>query len=159
MTERRAAWRFLGRAMVRERLGIALAVVSGLSWQAAAIAAPLLVKVSLDRGIVHGDRGALRLLALTIVGLGLVEALAGGSRHIFAIRNRSRADAAVRDSIFTHAFGLDAPFHDRVGPGELMSRASNDALLIARLLDAIGHTVGYLLTVLGVAIVLLFIDL
>jgi ATP-binding cassette subfamily B protein len=73
--------------------------------------------------------------------------------------NRSRADAAVRDSIFTHALGLDAPFHDRVGPGELMSRATNDAELIARLYDAIGHTVGYLLTVLGVAAVLLLIDL
>jgi len=156
---RRRAWRFLGHIVVRQRLTVVLAVASGLSWQAAAIATPLLAGRALDEGILHRDSHALVIYGLAILGLGLLEAVAGGFRHIFAIRNRSRADAAVRDAIFTHALGLDAPFHDRVGPGELMSRASNDALLVARLLDAIGHTVGYLLTVLGVAIVLLFIDL
>src|SRR5437773_11481998 len=111
----------------RQRLGVVFAVLSGLSWQAAAIAAPLVIKVALDRGIVHGDSGALRLLALAVLGLGFLEAVAGGVRHVFAIRNRSRTDAGVRDAIFTHALGLDAPFHDRVGPGELMSRATSDA--------------------------------
>jgi len=77
----------------------------------------------------------------------------------FAIRNRSRADAAVRDALFTRALELDARFHDRVGAGELMSRASNDAELIARMLDSIGHTVGYLVTVAGVSVALLLIDL
>jgi ABC-type bacteriocin/lantibiotic exporter with double-glycine peptidase domain len=69
MPDRRAAWRFLGRTLVRQRWGIALAILSGLSWQAAAIFAPLLVKLALDRGIVHGDTGALHLLAASIVGL------------------------------------------------------------------------------------------
>jgi ATP-binding cassette subfamily B protein len=158
-TARRRAWRFLGRIVVRQRLTVALAIASGLSWQAAAIAAPVIAGHALDRGILQRDGHALAVYGLAILALGLLEAVAGGFRHIFAIRNRSRADAAVRDAIFTHALGLDAPFPARVGPGELMSRASNDAELVARLLDAIGHTVGYLLTVLGVAIVLLFIDL
>ena len=142
----------------RQRFGVVFAVLSGLSWQAAAIAAPLVIKVALDRGIVHGDTRALRLLALCVLGLGLLEAIAGGVRHVFAIRNRSRTDAAVRDAIFTHALGLDAPFHDRVGAGELMSRATSDAELVARLLDAIGHTVGYVLTVIGVAGVIVYLD-
>jgi ATP-binding cassette subfamily B protein len=80
-------------------------------------------------------------------------------RHYFAIRNRAHADAEVRDAIFTRALELDARFHDRVGAGELMSRASNDAELVARLFDSVGHTVGYLLTVVAVAVILLAIDL
>jgi ATP-binding cassette, subfamily B, bacterial len=144
--------------IVQQRHGVLFAVLSGLSWQGAAIATPLVVKAAVDRGILHGDRDALYVLAVAVLGLGLLEAVAGGFRHVFAIRNRSRADAGVRDAIFTHALGMDAPFHDRVGPGELMSRASSDAELIARLLDSIGHTVGYLLTVFGVAIAIVVLD-
>ena len=79
-------------------------------------------------------------------------------RHYFAIRNRGRGQASVRDGIFHHVLGLDARYHDRVGAGDLMSRASNDAELVARMLDAMGHTIGYLLTIFGVCIVLLVLD-
>src|SRR5436190_14585332 len=83
---------------------------------------------------------------------------AGSVRHLYAIRNRARTDARVRDAIFAHALRLDASHHDRVGPGELMSRASSDSELVARMMDSIGHTIGYVLTVFAVAIVLLVID-
>src|SRR5437763_13101078 len=74
------------------------------------------------------------------------------------MRNRSAADRRVRDAIFAHALRLDAAYHDRVGPGELMSRASSDAEHVARLMDAIGHTIGYALTVVAVGVVMLAID-
>src|SRR5436190_5638275 len=83
---------------------------------------------------------------------------AGSVRHLYAIRNRARSDARVRDAIFAHALRLDASYHDRVGPGELMSRASSDSEHVARMMDSIGHTIGYVLTVCAVAIVLLVID-
>jgi ATP-binding cassette subfamily B protein len=95
---------------------------------------------------------------LVLLAAGLLEVLAGAARHVFAIRNRARGDARVRDAIFAHALRLDATYHDRVGPGELMSRASSDSEMIARLLDAVGHTIGYVLTVFAVAVVLLTID-
>jgi ATP-binding cassette subfamily B protein len=64
----------------------------------------------------------------------------------------------VRDAIFAHALRLDAAYHDQVGPGELLSRASSDSLHVARMMDAIGHTIGYALTVVAVAIVMLILD-
>ena len=120
---------------------------------------PLVVERAIDRGIVPENHQALLLWCGGLVLLGLIEASAGGMRHFFAIRNRANADAAVRDALFTRALELDARFHDRVGAGELMSRASNDAELIARLLDAAGHTVAYVLTVVAVSVILLTIDL
>jgi ATP-binding cassette subfamily B protein len=156
---RRAAWRYLWRLIVRERPGVLLAIAGGLLWQGAAVTAPLVVGRAIDDGVLPHDRGALITWCTVLVGLGLVEATAGGLRHYFAIRNRAHADAAVRDAIFTRALELDARFHDRVGAGELMSRASNDAELIARLFDSVGHTIGYLLTVIAVAVILLAIDL
>jgi ATP-binding cassette, subfamily B, bacterial len=155
---RDAAKRYVWRLVVRERRGVLGAIAGGLVWQAAAVATPLVVERAIDQGILPEDRRALLLWCGALVGLGFIEAGAGGVRHFFAIRNRAHADAAVRDALFTRALELDARFHDRVGAGELMSRASNDAELVARLLDAAGHTVAYMVSVAAVAIILLTID-
>ncbi len=151
-------WRYLGTISKRLRWTIAGAVVSGLAWQGAVILAPLLIRHAVDSGIVAASRSALWWSCVGLVALGAVEAVAGGSRHYFAIRNRALADANVRDSIFRRALDLDARYHDRVGAGELISRASNDAELVARLFDSIGHTIGYVLTVLAATVVLVVID-
>jgi len=155
---RRAAWRFV-RAVIRSQLdGVIGAALSGLFWQTGAVAAPLIVGYAIDHGVLTRDRHTLLLWLAALLGVGLLEMAAGAVRHLYAIRNRARSDARVRDAIFAHALRLDATYHDRVGPGELMSRASSDSEHVARMMDAIGHTIGYLLTVLAVSVVLLLID-
>jgi ATP-binding cassette subfamily B protein len=155
---RGAAWRFVREVVRSQSGGVAGAVTSGLFWQAGAVAAPLVVKYAIDNGVVTKDHHALTVWLLVLLGVGLLEVVAGGLRHIYAIRNRSQSDARVRDALFAHALRLDATYHDRVGPGELLSRASSDSQHIARMMDAIGHTIGYLLTVVAVAIVMLVLD-
>ncbi|HEY6835318.1 MAG TPA: ABC transporter ATP-binding protein [Gaiellaceae bacterium] len=155
---RESAWRFV-RAIVRSQAyGVSGAVVSGLLWQTAAVLSPLIVKYALDHGVVTKDHQALVIWLIVLLGVGLLEVLAGAFRHLYAIRNRSYSDARVRDALFAHALRLDAAYHDRVGPGELLSRASSDSQHIARMMDAIGHTIGYVLTVIAVAIVMLLLD-
>jgi ATP-binding cassette, subfamily B, bacterial len=155
---RRAAWRLV-RAVIRSQWdGVLGAAVSGLLWQTGAVAAPLLVKYAIDNGVLTRDRRTLVLWLAALLGVGLLEMTAGAVRHLYAIRNRARSDARVRDAIFAHALRLDASYHDRVGPGELMSRASSDSEHVARLMDSIGHTIGYVLTVFAVSTVLLLID-
>src|SRR3954451_6523889 len=156
--QRRAAWRFV-RAVIRSQsAGVTGAAVSGLLWQVGAVAAPLMVKEAIDRGVLTHDHSALLAWLGALLFVGLLEMAAGAVRHLYAIRNRARTDARVRDAIFAHALRLDASYHDRVGPGELMSRASSDSEHVARMMDSIGHTIGYVLTVVAVAIVLLVID-
>ena len=151
-------WRYLGSTASRLRWTIAGAIAGGLAWQGAAILSPLLGRRAVDAGIVRHLGDVLWWACGGIAALGLVEAVAGGARHYFAIRNRALADARVRDAIFRRALDLDARYHDRVGAGELISRASNDAELVARLFDAVGHTVGYLLTLAAVSTVLVTVD-
>src|SRR5438876_5885321 len=156
--QRRAAWRFV-RAVVRSQsAGVVGAAVSGLLWQAGAVSAPLMVKNAVDHGVLKRDHHTLLVWLGALLGVGLLEMTAGAVRHLYAVRNRSRSDARVRDAIFAHALRLDASYHDRVGPGELMSRASSDSEHVARMMDSIGHTIGYVLTVFAVAIVLLVLD-
>jgi ATP-binding cassette subfamily B protein len=151
-------WRYLLWVARRQRWTTVGAITAGMAWQGAAIAAPLLIKSAIDRGIVNDNTRALWWACAGLVGLGAVEAIAGGSRHFFAIRNRARADAQARDAIFRRALELDARYHDRVGAGELISRASNDAELVARAFDSIGHTIGYVLTLFGASAILVVID-
>jgi len=153
-----AGGRYLWSVARRLRWTTVGAIGAGLAWQGAAIVSPLLVRHAVDAGIVHHHRSALWWACGGIAILGLAEAVAGGARHYFAIRNRALADAGVRDGIFRRALELDARYHDRVGAGELISRASNDAELVARVFDSIGHTVGYILTIFGVSIVLFIVD-
>src|SRR5207247_9003717 len=79
---RRAAWRFV-RAVVRSQWdGVLGAVLSGLLWQAGAVAAPLIVKYAIDHGVVPRDRPVLVLWLLALLGVGLLEVAAGGMRSI-----------------------------------------------------------------------------
>jgi len=147
------------RAVIRSQsAGVIGAALSGLLWQVGAVAAPLMVKQAIDRGVLTRDHSALLIWLGALLFVGLLEMAAGAVRHLYAIRNRARSDARVRDAIFAHALRLDASYHDRVGPGELMSRASSDSEQVARMMDSIGHTIGYVLTVFAVAVVLLVID-
>src|ERR1041385_5617059 len=156
--QRRAAWRFVRAVISSQRAGVIGAAVSGLLWQVGAVAAPLMVSNAIDHGVLTRDRHTLLIWLAALLAVGLLEMTAGSVRHIYAIRNRARSDARVRDAIFAHALRLDAAYHDRVGPGELMSRASSDSEHVARMMDAIGHTIGYVLTVFAVAIILLVLD-
>ena len=154
---RRAAWRFIGSLLVRERRGIGLAALAGLSWQGAAILTPVVAAYAID-AVVDGDRGDVYRAAALVMAIGVVETIAGAGRHVFAMSNRAHGLAHVRDAVLSQALRLDARFHDRFPPGELMSRSSSDAEVVSRVLDASGHTVGYLVTVVGASIVLLLID-
>src|SRR5947207_15405740 len=155
---RPAVLRFVRGVVRAERHGVARPVLSVLLWQTGAVAARLVGKYAIDRGVVPRDHSALLTWLIVLVAVGLLEVCAGAFRHLYAIRNRSHSDAGVRDALFAHALRLDASYHDRVGPGELLSRASSDSQHIARMMDAIGHTIGYVLTVVAVAVVMLIID-
>jgi ATP-binding cassette subfamily B protein len=154
---RRSAWRFLGWLIGTQRKGVLLLVLAGLSWQGAAIFTPVVAAHAVD-AIVAGNRPGLYWWVAAVVLIGAIEATAGGLRHIFAMRNRAHGYDVMRGTLLRQALRMDARYHDRFPPGELMSRASSDAEVAGRVLDAIGHTVGYVLTVIGASIVLLVLD-
>ena len=83
---------------MRERHGIGLAILSGLSWQGAAILTPVFAAEAID-AVGEGDRNAVYVWAAIVVVFGLLEAAAGAGRNVFAMRNRARGLAHVRDAV------------------------------------------------------------
>ncbi|HET8605867.1 MAG TPA: hypothetical protein VFL66_02445, partial [Gaiellaceae bacterium] len=100
MSKREAGWPYLRRALWQQRAGLATGIASGLAWQGAAVAAPKLMQHAIDAGVIGGSRRSLLVWAGALVGVGCVEAAAGGLRHFFAIRNYARGEAWVRDGLF-----------------------------------------------------------
>lgn len=134
------------------------AVLSGVVWQAAAVAAPLFVRKAIDEGILGGDRGALYLWSGVLVALGVVEVGSWAFRNYLAIRNGTRVEADSREDVFGHALALDSRYHDSVEPGDLMSRAALDAGFVRRAVDAMGHMSGFLVTIVAASALMLAID-
>jgi ATP-binding cassette subfamily B protein len=155
---RTGRWRLIGSSFRRHARSVAGSVSSGIVWQIAAVTAPLLVAQAIDDGVLGGDRTALYVWTAGLFALGAVEAITWAFRHWFAIRGGRGTEMTVRDDLFAHVQGLDARYHDRTPPGDLMSRASSDSLLIARVVDITGHSAGYLLTVVAVTVILLVIN-
>ena len=155
---RRAAWGLIGAAFRRHAASVGASTGGGVVWQAAAVTSPLLIALAIDDGVLGGDRTALALWCGILLALGLLEAATWSVRHFFAVRSGRGTERFVRDDLFAHAQGLDARYHDRVPAGELMSRASSDSLLVARVVDIAGHSAGYALTVVAVTVVLIALD-
>ena len=156
---RRAAWSFLGRCVRSQGRYVVWAVLAGVVWQVAAVAAPLFVRKAIDEGILGGDRGALYLWAGVLLGLGAVEVVSWGFRHYLAIRNGTRVEADSREDVFGRALALDSRYHDSVDPGDLMSRAAIDAGFVRRAVDALGHMSGFLVTIVAASALMIVIDL
>ena len=99
----RAAWRFVLTIIRSQASGVVGAALSGLLWQVGAVAAPLMVKYAIDHGVLENDQRTLLIWLGALLAVGLLEMTAGAIRHVYAIRNRARSDARVRDAIFAHA--------------------------------------------------------
>lgn len=109
---RRSAWHFLGWLIGTQRKGIILLVLAGLSWQGAAIFTPVVAAHAVD-AIVAGERTTLYWWTGAVVLIALVEAIAGGFRHVFAMRNRAHGFDVMRGALLRQALHMDARYHER----------------------------------------------
>jgi hypothetical protein len=69
---RGAAWRFVRAVVGSQAYGVTGAAVSGLLWQAGAVAAPLVVKYAIDHGIVGEDHRTLVIWLLVLLAVGML---------------------------------------------------------------------------------------
>ena len=154
----RAGWALIGETMRAQWKGITAGIVVGLLWTVGKVAAPLLVRTAIDRGIVGDDSGALVLWSLAIAGAGIVAATFTGLRRYLAFRESRWAETALRDRLFAHLQRLHFAFHDQNQTGELMSRANTDLQQIQQFVVLVPLTLSNVLTVGSTAVILALID-
>ena len=155
---RRAAWQLLRRLARRHARILRNAILAGIGWQAAGIAVPIVLGWAIDHGIEDDDRAAIWIAGGVILLLGAFEAACGGFRHNNACRADMGGSVGTREELIAAAVDLDAEGRDTYPPGEIVTRADSDADQIGVLLDVVGHTVAFVVSVPVVLVFLFVID-
>ncbi|MGH3936084.1 MAG: ABC transporter ATP-binding protein [Pseudonocardiaceae bacterium] len=124
----------------------------------AGLAIPLLIQRIIDGPIASGDRAALVLLSVGVLGLGMVEAGLVYLRRQLVARPTTDIEKRMRADLYHHLQRLPVAFHDRWPSGQLLSRAISDLNTIRRFVAFSGlYLVVNVLTVLVGLVILLMI--
>ncbi|MCR8526151.1 ABC transporter transmembrane domain-containing protein, partial [Escherichia coli] len=79
-----------------------------------------------------GDSSQIWPAALTVLGLGVLEALLVALRRLFVLTPGTHVESRMRNTFYAKLQDLPVSFHDRWASGQLMSRAVSDLNMIRR---------------------------
>ena len=109
----------------------ALLVVDGLE-----VVPPILLKSAVDRVVAGGPASALIALALSYLGIAVVQAVGRYAWRMYVIRTSTFAARDLRNRFTDHLLGLSASFFDRRRIGDLMSLATSDVEAVRLMIGA-----------------------
>ena len=130
-----------GRARMRPLLGLkpylgrykvmlAAALLALLVSAGATLAVPLAVRRMIDLGFTGIEPDLVDKYFLTLVGVGLILALASAARFYSVNWLGERVVADIRTDVFKHLTGLSPAFYEATHSGEVMSRLTADTTQI-----------------------------
>jgi ABC-type multidrug transport system fused ATPase/permease subunit len=139
----------------RQQLGLLLAGVAfGIVW----MVAQALVPFALGRGVDalgDDDLDTLAFWSAAILGLGVVQAVAGVLRHRVAVLNWLEASYRLIQVVAYHAARIGPALRARHTTGEVVATVSNDALRAGGAFDITARLAGAIVSYVLVAVVLL----
>lgn len=91
---------------------------------------PLVARRAINDVVDHGHTNNLRKYIVMLGVLGLLRALGGGIRKYQATKNPAFVANDIRDRLFAHVQRMSFSFHDEIGAGQLMARASTDISMV-----------------------------
>lgn len=107
---------------------------------------------------VDGDSSQLPPLFIGLIVVGAIQAVGIAVRRYYGFKLSYRAEADIRNRIFTHIQRMEFNFHDATSTGELMARASSDLSQLRLILSMAPITIANLAMFLVVTTVLVVID-
>src|ERR671939_91274 len=105
---------------------LVLSIVLAVASQAAQVALAFLTGEAVGRAVRHHDRGALKLIVVLVVAVGLAKAVFMVGRRLISGRQALAVEFDLRDAVYARLVRLSFGFYDRHQTGQLMSRATVD---------------------------------
>ncbi|HEX9767274.1 MAG TPA: ABC transporter transmembrane domain-containing protein, partial [Nitriliruptorales bacterium] len=118
------------RALRRRRRIVLGGVGAALVYQGVFLVIPLVTGRAVDELVAGATARDLLPHMVVLVGLGTVRAVAGAIRKYHAGALGAAVGADLRGQLYQHLQRMSFSFHDRIGAGQLMSRASTDVTAI-----------------------------
>ncbi|MEZ5850962.1 MAG: ABC transporter transmembrane domain-containing protein [Hyphomicrobiaceae bacterium] len=116
--------------LMRYKGMLAFAAIALVVSALAMLSVPAAVRGMIDNGFTSGQAAGINRAFATLIGIGLVLAVASASRFYFVNWLGERVASDVRAAVFAHLTRLGPTFYEREHSGEIMSRLAADATLI-----------------------------
>ncbi len=159
---RRRSRALLGSLLRPHRRKVALLVIAVLIQNAAAMAAPILVALAIDRGIPavrHGHPTTLWVIVAALVAAGCTQAFFYWAFVSGAGRVGQDLLLDLRERVFEHFQQLSIAFHERYTSGRVISRLTSDLDAINELLEmGLDIFVTSALSILSIGVILVVLD-
>jgi ATP-binding cassette subfamily B protein len=139
-------------------LGVSLALVVGDAL--ATLAQPYLIRAGVDHGVARGSLAALVVVAAVFAAVSLYDWWDMWASAVRTGEASERLLAALRVRVFAHLQRLGMDFYESELTGRILTRVTSDVDTLSNLVQSgLLNAVVSLATVVGVAVVLLVIDL
>lgn len=149
--------RTLGGLLRPRWLLLALAALTLCAASIAALALPAALGLMVDT-VVDGALGVLPLLALVLLGAGLLNAALTGLGRLQVARLGEGVLAHLREQVVTRLLHLPSSVVERAGRGDLVSRAASDARVVGDVVTSVlpsfvGAAFSVVVTVIGLGVI------
>jgi ABC-type multidrug transport system fused ATPase/permease subunit len=132
-----------------------LGTVYGVTWMGAQALVPAAIGRGLDQGVSDHDLSAAAEWSGVVLGLAVVQAVAGVLRHRVAVANWLYASYRSMQLLGRHSAEVGVAIRRKLPTGEVVSAATNDALMIGGAFDVSARLSGAVVSYLIVAVLLL----
>ncbi len=153
--DHRSPFRFLWWLMKGQWHTLLAGMFFGVVWMVAQAVMPAVIGHAIDDGVAARDTGSLVSWTLAMLGIGLVQAVAGIVRHRFAVTNWLTAAYRTVQLVTRHATHLGATLPKRVATGEVVAIGTNDLAHLGNAMDVTARATGALVSFVVVAVILL----
>jgi ABC-type multidrug transport system fused ATPase/permease subunit len=127
----------------------------GITWMGAQALVPAAIGRGLDQGVSDHDLGAAAKWSSIVLALAAIQAVAGVLRHRVSVANWLYASFRSMQLLGRHSADVGVAIRRRLPTGEVVSAATNDALMIGGAFDVTARLSGALVSYLIVAGLLL----
>jgi ABC-type multidrug transport system fused ATPase/permease subunit len=134
---------------------LVLATMCGITWMGAQALVPAAIGRGLDQGVSDHDLSAAAKWSGILLALAAIQAVAGVLRHRLAVANWLYASFRSMQLLGRHSAEVGVAIRGRLPTGEVVSAATNDALMIGGAFDVSARLSGALVSYVIVGVLLL----
>ena len=127
---RQAARALVWHHVWRRRRTLGAAFLGAVLYSSVVLTIPLVAEHAINDAIGSHHSRRVRSYVLVLVGLGVFRALGTLLRKYQANKNPALVANDIRDRLFGHVQRMSFSFHDQIGVGQLMARASTDVSML-----------------------------